>query len=541
VRRLLSLPLYPLLIAGYFPLYPMAANWDYFDIGDLVRPLVVCTLCALLGVAIITAVVRDVHRAALWAALLLIPVLYIWDLHGLVIAVSGRWNDQPSGTAVMAGILAVLVPVGVLARPGRNFTQVANVATAVMVAFSAVALVLQASASSEIMAVARSDAELQRRSLFSTARADAGRPNIIHIVLDGYSRRDVLADLYRFDNAEFLDALRQMGVAVADQATTPYGQTLLVMNSILSGDYLGEAGPYAGSSYRRFLKERLNYNPVMETLSRLGYRLAATDVQYEPVQLRRLDRVHSFLLSNFESLLFEKTSLFPIFRAFGVRMGWATRELFATPFERALPSPFFLYVHAIAPHPPFDVDRHGNPVPQRGRSLDDGTEFTKGSAEGRRLYRDGYLDKLQFVNGAVLSYVGRIVAEMPDPKVIIIHGDHGGALYLDHNHHEASCLKERFSPLLAVYSTDGRLQRALADNMNLVNLYRLVFNAYFATDLPFLPNRSFFSPWVEPEARILLTSEQLGQFCPGGLGTAESAGGDPGLGRRADQVISAGR
>ena len=60
-----------------------------------------------------------------------------------------------------------------------------------------------------------------------------GAPNIIHIVLDGYSRADVLQELYDFDNAEFLNSLRALGFTIVDDATVPYGQTLLTMNSVL--------------------------------------------------------------------------------------------------------------------------------------------------------------------------------------------------------------------------------------------------------------------------------------------------------------------
>lgn len=523
MRRLSDLPFYPLLIAGYFPLYMMAANWATFDLGDVVPPLLACILAALVGVVVVAAVLRNVHRAALWIALLLIPVLYIRLVQEVVNGLGEPWIGRLSGTHVLAGLVLTLVPIALLSGPGRNFTRIANVAAAVMIAFPAVSLLQKAVATNAIEAVARSDAERQRRALFADARADATKPNIVHIVLDGYSRQDVLNDLYGFDNSAFLDALRGKGFAVADRATTPYGQTLLAMSSILSADYLSGIDERArsedldGLAYKRFLRERLQYNPVMETLSGLGYQLAATGGTYDPVRLRRVDRFLSPLpLSNFASSVFAETVFYPIFLAAGGVLGDGTREIFTTPLERDLKSPFFLYAHAIAPHPPFNVDRHGNPIRPRGgewRNLNDGADFTQGKIERQRMYIRGYLDKLMFVNTQILSYVDRIIADVPDPKVIIIHSDHGGGLHIDHDRAEASCLKERYSPLLAVFSSDGRLQEALPPDANLVNLYRLVFNTYFAADLPPLPGRTFFATWDRPEIKEPLSPARIERTC----------------------------
>ena len=72
-----------------------------------------------------------------------------------------------------------------------------------------------------------------------------------------------------------------------------------------------------------------------------------------------------------------------------------------------------------------------------------------------------------------------------------------------------TCLQERFSPLLAVYSSDDRLQRSLPYDLNLANLYRLVFNTYFGTEMPLLPNRSVFAGWKNPGQQQTVPQERL--------------------------------
>ena len=46
-RKLSDFPLYPLLLAAYFPLYLMSADLGMTNLGDVVRPLAVCVVLAL--------------------------------------------------------------------------------------------------------------------------------------------------------------------------------------------------------------------------------------------------------------------------------------------------------------------------------------------------------------------------------------------------------------------------------------------------------------------------------------------------------------
>ena len=74
-------------------------------------------------------------------------------------------------------------------------------------------------------------------------------------------------------------------------------------------------------------------------------------------------------------------------------------------------------------------------------------------------------------------------------------------------------MRERFSPLLAVYASDGRLQQALPRDINLANLYRVVFNTYFGTEMPMLPDRSVFIGWKHPEQQRVISAEEITRSC----------------------------
>ena len=251
-RKLSEFPLYPLLLAAYFPLYLMSADLGMTNLADVVRPLVVCVALALVATAVLGRVLRDVHRAALWVAMAFIVIFDFRLLQQMIDGVFSFWIKELPGIYALAGMVAVAVLIGWRARPGRNVTRIANVVAAVMVAFPAITLAQRALVVNT--AVAGGQAAEQGDAAFEAVQAGGERPDIVHIVLDGYSRADVLARYYGFDNSGFLDGLKAMGFAVADGATSPYSQTLQTMTSIFTASDLdGVGGDRTGAGTARRL------------------------------------------------------------------------------------------------------------------------------------------------------------------------------------------------------------------------------------------------------------------------------------------------
>ncbi len=508
-------PLYPLLLAVHYPLYLMASDLGMTDLQATARPAIAGFLVALLLMGLFGALLRDIYRGALCAALIVILVYHFDRLEMFFNRTIGRLAGPLPDVLLLAALLVLAIAIVTLARPGPNLTRIANVMAGVMLALPLATLLWQEAEADDAMA--HTLAAERRDRLLAAARPAGSLPNIVHVVLDGYARQDVLADLYGFDNTPFLDGLRRLDFAVADKATTPYNQTMLVMTSVLSADYLDPQAPLPpGMSLRRSLRHQLQANPVMANLSRLGYQTAAIDVRYDPIRMERVDRLLGRRwISNFGMTTLERSLLHRLALRLGFVEASLPPDMFETPYERELASPFFLYVHALAPHPPFDVNRHGEPVEPEGgwRGLADGSHFTDGNPQRRRIYRDGYVEKLRFTNQLVVAYLTRLVQEVPDPKVILVHGDYGGGLLFDQGSLEHSCAAERFSPLLAVYASDGRLQRAIPPDLNLANLYRLVFNTYLGTQLPLLAAQSTFADWLEPTRQQPVSPGQLQQRC----------------------------
>jgi hypothetical protein len=160
--------------------------------------------------------------------------------------------------------------------------------------------------------------------------------------------------------------------------------------------------------------------------------------------------------------------------------------------------PTFTFAHILAPHPPFVFGEDGEDVSPRERSyyLTDGDRF-RGYYGDRDDYADGYRKQAEFLTKRVERMINGILANSPEPPVIILQSDHGSGIGLDTKSLEATDLRERMSILSAYYLPDAG-DAPLYQSISPVNSFRVVLNAYFGAGLDLLPDRSYFSTWDDP-------------------------------------------
>jgi hypothetical protein len=115
------------------------------------------------------------------------------------------------------------------------------------------------------------------------------------------------------------------------------------------------------------------------------------------------------------------------------------------------------------------------------------------SPESKRLFANQvtYLSKL------VEETVAAIIAESPEPPVIILCSDHGTEFELDWSSAENSNLQERMADLAAFYFPRGGA-RLLYPTITNVNFFRIVLDYYFGTQYGLLPDKSYFSTAARP-------------------------------------------
>lgn len=521
-RKAWAFPAYPLVVACLLTLNIFVNNWVFFpDASLLARPIVFGILIGALLTFTLGRLLRDWHRGAFLAAILLLFLSY----GGFAAEAAAQTIGRAAGFVINPEY--PLLAIFVLAAALSGYNRIRPVVTIAANAWAVLLLLLNLTIWGSIW-IAIDEKIAAPPDVFAGARASKGRPDIYHITLDGYSRADILREVYGFDNADFLDRIRGFGFAVADRATTPYNQTRLAMLSIFDTSYLhrfGEGPKVAPVSYRMRIKERLLENSVFTALDRMGYRVGTTHSEYPPLDIGRNDMIAPrpwFEMTTLERTAFDQSVLGLITYRFdfldprenqSVSM---IRDAYSAPFTRKLERPVFLFTHQLAPHPLFDVARDGGrrKMIRLADRLADAANFHNGEIGLRAEYREGYVEKLRFINNETAEYLRRLITELPDPKIVIVHGDHGGGLNLDSHDLEVGCAKERYSPLLAVYSSDGLLQARLSDDFNLVNLYRLVFNTYFETKLPMLESNNYFARYSDPSKHFPVSAEVREKSCP---------------------------
>ena len=108
----------------------------------------------------------------------------------------------------------------------------------------------------------------------ASAREDGIQaPDVYYLVLDGYSRKDVLAELYEYDNSAFLSDLDTRGFYVAHDSTSNYMQTLHSLASALNFEYLHErlGQQLQGYPDTKFVRELLSFNRLTRFLKTQDY------------------------------------------------------------------------------------------------------------------------------------------------------------------------------------------------------------------------------------------------------------------------------
>ena len=168
--------------------------------------------------------------------------------------------------------------------------------------------------------------------------------------------------------------------------------------------------------------------------------------------------------------------------------------------------PKFVFVHIIAPHPPFVFDEKGNSVqPDWEYTIFDASQF----AGGKGQYIEGYREQVRYINRLVIETIDKILQNSSAPPIVILQADHGPAA-LRNSSLDTSCLRERFSILNAFYLPDGNFD-VLYPSITPVNTFRVIFNTYFGTHLKPLPDRNYFS--LRDRYRFIDVTDQLDTPC----------------------------
>ncbi len=500
--------LHPWLVAAFPVLFLFAANLDeQLSLAPLWTPLAVVLAAA--GVTLVVALGlgrwlgMTAAQSALIASLLILLALtygHAWNLVGETVRLH----------RVLLAVWAAIALVGVVTiarlRPSAvdRLTTALTVAGGVLVLINAVPL-----------------AELGLRSVgervADEAPAGSGqaegehRRDVWYLVFDRYAGAAALRESFGYDNGPFLDALRERGFRVAENATANYLKTAHSLASSLSMEELDASSLAAEARtlddwtplYRRlqtsYAAERFLHERGYDYLH-LGLRRGATYAN-DAADM-------TFLLgetTEFDAVLADTTILLALQRvlpgslATGTDAVYPAQTLFQLEqLERIAdePGPNFVFAHLLLPHPPYAFNADGSRVTPEQRAS--------------RTEDEQYLEQLRFANARILRLVDLLHRRPADERPIVVlaadegpfpdryAADEAGFAWLNATPEE---LLRKFSILTAVSvpgSDDADLDAAgFSDTITPVNLLRVVFNAGFGADLPILPERN----WVFTDQR----------------------------------------
>jgi hypothetical protein len=502
------LPLHPLLLAALPVLALYAHNMSEVRTADLVWPLVIVGIGSALLWLALRVLLRDAVRAALAASLFWVWFFLFGHLRGLLPSTPSAIFAVAYGAILVLGMALLLDQ-----RPWLpTLSSGINVAAGILVAWQIVAI-----GGHELQRLRIAPRAVDSVPAAETHPAQSARyPNIYYVVLDAYGRADVLRDLYRYDNIDLLGHLRQRGFHVARYATSNYALTTQSLASSLNFRYVHDGAPGTGADAgaQGISRDTIADSRLSRFLRQRGYRVvtfasgtAVTDCIKADI---RMEPASS--LSEFQNTLLNATPL-PLVFALVAPMQLDPLELHRRRVRYAfdhladttkLRPPVFVFAHIVCPHHPFVFDRNGDRVGGSGALT---LEDADSQADGRGTYVRDYAEQARFVSRETRAAIDAILEQADRPTVIVVQSDHGPGSRTVWGRAERTDLRERFGILLAYYLSGDR-DVPMADNITPVNVFRVLLNRYFATDLPLLPNENYF-PAAGTPGRFIRVTDQV--------------------------------
>ena len=500
----------PFLLAIQPVLQLFLINVAELDFSEIIRSLLVSLLFAVIVLGVSYLFIRDGLKSGLVASLLILLFFLFGDVADWTVKTFGLGPVRANFLILVLVAVCLIVWIWLVQRHIKNLITINLYFNLLSVLFLISSLIQMRNYLIENGVSLRS---AQPPAEVAVINSVEPRPDIYYIILDAYGRKDVLQTVYDFDNSSFVDALKAKGFYVAEQPSSNYIQTMLSLSSSLNMDYI-QSLKASGITIenRKDLISILENSRVRALLAKNGYQTVSFRNDYKatmPNAELYYDDTGSGLapVTAFESIVIDHTivrvlTVLPFFHKALIEMPYDThRHYILSTFERmkqvpSLDGDYFVYVHIIAPHPPFVFDENGVALPHNEPfKLADANHFIKDHS--RKAYISGYRQQIQYINALVLETVNDILTKSKTPPIIIIQGDHGPGAYLHWGSLDHTLPAERFSILNAYYFPDQDYS-ALYPSISPVNSFRVLFDQFFDGDYTLLPDRHYYSPWSYP-------------------------------------------
>ena len=332
------------------------------------------------------------------------------DLHG--------WLSSRSGSLPAAAVVA-LIAAAILVLTYR-----VSDASSIRMVFAVLALVLVAVPALEIVKTVLDPGvdSIPLQTPPPTIDAAESSGDVFVVVLDAYGRSDVLERQFGFDNTPFESALADLGVFVLRGVKSNYAYTEVSVTSLLDARYTA-VGHDDDPSLFALRDIYAGDNALFGALDAADYQIhffdnAWTFTQCGPI----VDHCYSTVLNEIDHVLAQRTPLPYLIDS--LRIDPWTRESVAQLREAAslaeAPSDRkrFVFVHALIPHAPFQLDES---CEEYWNPRLDGYGFEGESPADSGVRRKAYVAQLRCTNSLILE----LIAAIPRDAIVFVTADHG--------------------------------------------------------------------------------------------------------------------
>ena len=339
-----------------------------------------------------------------------------------------------------------------------------------------------------------------------TAPAQAKQRDIYYIVLDAYSRADVLKSLLNYDNTPFINALKARGFYVPDCAFSNFDGTDLTISSVMNYDLLQELknptadigkgitdDPMAiiNSKVRAYFKQvgyqfvsgrgYLPENNITNSDIYLNYfqdNKGRDDLSQKRFSALYLNTTLLRVLTELYNQNPTKYSRLPFWFDFNLQANQQLEEATFWYYQNNYmfdslekipekPGAYLVYAHINAPHGPYVYQSDGSFQYPLGNPLPPDVEKTL------------YAHEITYLDKRILEVVDAILKTSNPQPVIILQADHG-------MHNFTSGLD--IHKILSAYYLPGDLNTPPYPTITPVNNFRLIIKNYFDPAMPLSPD-----------------------------------------------------
>jgi hypothetical protein len=212
-------PFHPLLLAIYSALALLAYNIREVNASVVFRPLLFSLALALALLGFFRLAYKDWLRAGLAASLILVLFFSYGHLYEFL---KGHpiFGVQMGRYRLLVPVYLVLMGAGlwwIYGRLGKGSLSQLTFSLNILAVFLLLFPLVQLSGYAIQQAASQKDLQANPKESGQLAGAAVQeKPDIYYIILDSYTRADVLQKDFGYDNSQFVDSLRQMGFYVAD-------------------------------------------------------------------------------------------------------------------------------------------------------------------------------------------------------------------------------------------------------------------------------------------------------------------------------------